>query len=30
VENNLNLWNMAWHEFADAVDDDGIFRGFAR
>jgi hypothetical protein len=30
VENNLNQANMDWHEFANAVDDDGIFRGFAR
>ncbi|MFG1871503.1 DUF6924 domain-containing protein [Micromonospora arborensis] len=28
VENNLSLSNMDWEEFADAVDDDGIFRGF--
>jgi hypothetical protein len=28
VENNLNLANMDWDEFADAVDPDGIFRGF--
>ncbi|MFG6490831.1 DUF6924 domain-containing protein [Microbacterium sp. P03] len=27
VENNLNLANMDWHEFADAVDDEGIYRG---
>jgi hypothetical protein len=29
VENNLNLANMDWHEFAGAVDDEGVFRGFA-
>jgi len=29
MENNLNPGNMDWHEFANAVDDDGIFRGFA-
>jgi hypothetical protein len=29
VENNLSLANMGFEEFADAVDDDGVFRGFA-
>jgi hypothetical protein len=29
VENNLNISNMDWEEFASAVDEDGIFRGFA-
>ena len=29
VENNLSLANMDFHEFADAVDPDGVFRGFA-
>jgi hypothetical protein len=28
IENNLNIANMDWEEFADAVDADGIFRGF--
>ena len=28
VENNLSIANMDWEEFADAADDDGIFRGF--
>jgi hypothetical protein len=28
VENNLNLSNMDWEEFAEAVGDDGVFRGF--
>ena len=28
VENNLSLGNMDFAEFADAVDDDGVFRGF--
>jgi hypothetical protein len=28
VENNLNLGNMDWEDFADATDDDGIYRGF--
>jgi hypothetical protein len=29
VENNLSLANMGFEEFADAVDDEGVFRGFA-
>ena len=28
IENNLSLANMDFAEFADAADDDGIFRGF--
>jgi hypothetical protein len=28
VENNLSLANMDFEEFAEAVDEDGIFRGF--
>jgi hypothetical protein len=28
VENNLSIANMDFAEFADAVDDDGVFRGF--
>ena len=28
VENNLSLFNMDFFEFADAVDDDAVFRGF--
>ena len=28
VQNNLSLLNMDWSDFADSVDDDGIFRGF--
>lgn len=28
VENNLRLANMGFHEFADAVDPDGVFRGW--
>lgn len=28
IENNISLGNMNWAEFAHAVDDDGIFRGF--
>lgn len=27
-DNNLNLANMDFHEFADNVGSDGIFRGF--
>jgi len=28
VENNLSLANIDFEEFADAVDRDGVFRGF--
>jgi hypothetical protein len=28
VENNINLANLDWAEFARAVGEDGIFRGF--
>jgi hypothetical protein len=28
VENNLRLANMDFADFADAVDDSGVFRGF--
>lgn len=28
VENNINLANMDWDDFAGAVDDDGVLRGF--
>ena len=28
VENNLNLSNMDWEEFASAVGPDDVFRGF--
>lgn len=28
VENNLNLANLDWEDFAGAADDDGIYRGF--
>jgi hypothetical protein len=28
VENNLRLANMDFADFADAVDDGGVFRGF--
>jgi hypothetical protein len=30
VENNLSLANMDFAEFADATDDDGVFRGFPK
>jgi len=30
VENNLSLSNVDFFEFADAADDDGIFRGFRK
>jgi hypothetical protein len=28
IENNLSIANMDFEEFAESVDDDGIFRGF--
>jgi hypothetical protein len=28
VDNNLNIANMAWEDFADATDESGVFRGF--
>lgn len=28
IENNLSIANMDFEEFAGAVDEDGIFRGF--
>lgn len=28
IENNLSLGNMGFEDFADAVEEDGIFRGF--
>lgn len=28
VDNNLNISNMDWDEFASAVDTSGVFRGF--
>jgi hypothetical protein len=30
VENNLSLANMDFSEFAERVDEDGVFRGFTR
>lgn len=29
VDNNLNVSNMDWKEFAQAVDEDGIYRGLS-
>lgn len=29
VENNLNIANMDWDDFAGAVDPAGVFRGFS-
>jgi hypothetical protein len=28
VENNLNIANIDWEDFASAVDESGVFRGF--
>ena len=28
IDNNLNIANMDWSDFADAVDECGVFRGF--
>lgn len=28
VENNINLANMDWEDFTQAIDQDGVFRGF--
>ncbi len=28
IENNLSISNMDFAEFADSVDEDGVFRGF--
>lgn len=30
IENNLSIANMDFEEFAEAVEEDGIFRGFPR
>ena len=29
IDNNLNIANMDWEEFAGAAGDDGVFRGFS-
>jgi len=28
IENNLSIFNMGFDEFSEAVDRDGVFRGF--
>ena len=28
IDYNLNIANMDWAEFADAVDENGVSRGF--
>lgn len=28
VENNLSVANMDWEDFAESLDEDGVFRGF--
>lgn len=30
IENNLNIANMDWKDFADAADELGVFRGFSK
>jgi hypothetical protein len=30
IENNLSIANMDFEEFAEAVDEDGVFRGFPK
>jgi hypothetical protein len=30
IENNLSIGNMVFEEFATAVDERGVFRGFTR
>jgi len=30
VENNLSIANMGFEEFAEAADEDGVFRGFPK
>jgi hypothetical protein len=30
VQNNLIIANMDWEDFSEAVDSDGVFRGFPR
>ena len=27
VDNNLNIANVSWADFADPVDEDGVYRG---
>ncbi|HEV2330457.1 MAG TPA: hypothetical protein VGY56_16870 [Verrucomicrobiae bacterium] len=28
IESNLSICNVDWEDFANAVDDDGVYRGF--
>ena len=30
IDNNLNIANMDWEEFAGAAGEDGVFRGFGQ
>ena len=30
VDNNLNIANMSWEDFAGVAGDDGVFRGFGQ
>jgi hypothetical protein len=30
IQNNLSIYNLDFADFADAVDNDGIFRGFKK
>lgn len=30
IDNNLSIANMSWEEFADNVQQDGVFRGFEK
>jgi len=30
IENNLSISNIDLEEFAESVDEDGIFRGFSK
>ena len=30
IENNLSIANMDFEDFAEAVDENGVFRGFSR
>ena len=30
IDNNLNIANMDWENFAATVDEGGVFRGFGQ
>jgi hypothetical protein len=30
VDNNLNIANMDWEDFAGSTGEDGVFRGFGQ